>query len=152
MGAVYFYHLTSSPLEVALGLLIGRARGAGWRVAVRGRDAERMAWLDARLWLGTDDGFVPHGIAGGPHDARQPVLLTTAGDCPNGAECLMVVDRAEPEPGELARFERVCVIFEGGDAEAVEAARALWRREVEAGASAQYWAEGAGGWEKRAER
>ena len=52
MGAAYFYHLTRQPLEAALPMLLGKARGAGWRIAVRGRDAARMDWLDEKLWLG----------------------------------------------------------------------------------------------------
>ena len=68
MGAVYFYHLTRTPLEATLPTLLGKARKAGWRVSVRGTSAERMAWLDEKLWLGTDEQFLPHGLAGGPFD------------------------------------------------------------------------------------
>ena len=77
MGAVYFYHLTRRPLEHTLPTLLDKARGAGWRVAVRGPDPDRLAWLDEKLWLGPEDRFLPHGLAGGPHDAAQPILLTT---------------------------------------------------------------------------
>ena len=69
MGAAYFYHLTRRPLEATLPLLLEKALAAGWRVAVRGVDAARLDRLDARLWLGPEDGFLPHGRAGGPHDA-----------------------------------------------------------------------------------
>ena len=75
MGEVYFYHLTRAPLEATLPTLLGRARAAGWRVAVRGTDAARLDWLDEKLWL--DDGFLPHGRAGGEFDGDQPILLTT---------------------------------------------------------------------------
>ena len=47
MGAAYFYHLTRAPVEVTLPMLLGKAMGAGWRVAVRGCDTARMEWLDA---------------------------------------------------------------------------------------------------------
>ena len=76
MGAVYFYHLTRQPLEHTLPVLLDKARQAGWRIAVRGTDPARMDWLDEKLWLGPEDGFLPHGRAGGPHDAEQPILLT----------------------------------------------------------------------------
>ena len=79
MGAAFFYHLTQRPLEATLPMLLTKALQAGWRVAVRGRDAGRMAWLDEKLWLGPEDGFLPHGLAGGAHEADQPVLLTTQG-------------------------------------------------------------------------
>ncbi|MDH3262415.1 MAG: DNA polymerase III subunit chi [Paracoccaceae bacterium] len=152
MGAAYFYHLTQRPLEAALPVLIERALAQGWRVAVRGTDQKRMDWLDKKLWLGPDEQFIPHGLAGGPHDALQPVLLTTAAGAPNGAACLMAVDGAEVAPEEARALERVCVLFDGGDAAAVERARSQWKALTEAGVPAQYWAEEGGRWQKKAER
>ncbi|HSG57217.1 MAG TPA: DNA polymerase III subunit chi [Paracoccaceae bacterium] len=152
MGAAYFYHLTRNPLEVALPQLLGRALQAGWRVAVRGRNPERMDWLDQQLWLGAPDGFLPHGLAGGPHDAEQPVLLTTGTGAANDPACLMTVDGADLMPDEVQRLERVCVIFDGNDPEAVNQARAQWKALTDAGCAAQYWSEESGRWEKKAER
>jgi DNA polymerase-3 subunit chi len=151
MGAAYFYHLTQRPLEVTLPLLLGKALQAGWRVAVRGRDAARMDWLDQKLWLGPEDGFLPHGLAGGPHDADQPVLLTTGAERPNGAVCVMAVDGAEVAPDEVQALERVCILFDGNDADAVTVARGQWKALTAAGCSAQYWSEASGKWEKKAE-
>lgn len=152
MGAAYFYHLTRSPLEVALPQLLGKALGAGWRVAVRGTDAARLDWLDQQLWLGPEDGFLPHGVAGGPHDADQPVLLTTAADHPNGATCVMAVDGAEVAPEEVTALSRVCILFDGGDEAALNTARVQWKALTGAGCPAQYWSEESGRWEKKAER
>jgi len=151
MGAAYFYHLTQRPLEVTLPLLLGKALQAGWRVAVRGRDPGRMTWLDQKLWLGPEDGFLPHGLAGGPHDADQPVLLTTGAEQPNGAMCVMAVDGAEVAPDEVQALERVCILFDGNDADAVTIARGQWKALTAAGCSAQYWSEASGKWEKKAE-
>lgn len=151
MGAVYFYHLSRSPLEAALPPLIGRAREAGWRVAVRGRTQDLMERLDLALWLTGEEGFLPHGLAGGPHDAAQPVLLTTGTDCPNGAACLMAVDGAEVAADEPARFERVCILFDGADPDALEHARGQWRALTGAGCAAQYWSQASGRWAKEAE-
>ncbi len=111
-----------------------------------------MAWLDEKLWLGPEDGFLPHGIAGGPADADQPVLLTTAADLPNGAVCLMTVDGAEVSKDEVQAMERVCVLFDGNDPAAVQAARVQWKTLTDAGCSAQYWSEESGRWEKKAEK
>jgi len=151
MGAAYFYHLTQRPLEVTLPLLLGKALQAGWRVAVRGRDPARMDWLDQKLWLGPEDGFLPHGVAGGPHDAEQPVLLTTGAERPNGAMCVMAVDGAEVHPDEVQALERVCILFDGNDTDAVTVARGQWKALTAAGCSAQYWSEASGKWEKKAE-
>ncbi len=152
MGAAYFYHLTQRPLEAALPVLIDRALGQGWRVAVRGTDPARMDWLDRKLWLGPDEQFLPHGLAGGPHDADQPVLLTCKAEAPNAATCLMAIDNADVTPDETKALERVCILFDGGNDQAVEQARAQWRTLTDAGVSAQYWSEESGRWEKKAER
>ncbi len=150
MGAVWFYHLTRAPLEVTLPMLLAKARAAGWRVAVRGTDPDRMAWLDARLWLLGEAEFLPHGLAGGEFDADQPVLLTTGAEVPNGASCLMAIDGAGVAPEEAAAMQRVCILFDGNDPAAVAAARAQWSALTGAGCAAAYWSEESGRWERKA--
>ena len=152
MGAAYFYHLTRNPLEATLPLLLGKAMAAGWRVAVRGSDPARLDWLDRHLWLGGDGGFLPHGLAGGRHDALQPVLLTTATQAANDPACLMAVDGAEVAPEEVRALQRVCVIFDGNDETALNRARGQWKALTDAGCAAQYWSEEGGRWEMKAER
>lgn len=150
MGAAYFYHLTRQPLETTLPMLLGKARQAGWRVAVRGDDANRIAWLDEKLWLGPEDGFLPHGIAGGPHDADQPILLTVGGTS-NEPACLMTIDGADVTAEEVQHLERVCILFDGNDDASVQTARGQWKALTDAGCAAQYWSEESGRWEKKAE-
>ncbi len=152
MGAVFFYHLTRSTVEQTLAQIVGRSLSAGWRVVVRGPDRARLEWLDEKLWLGSDEDFLPHGLAGGPHDADQPVLLTDRPGLPNGARCLIVLDGAGVEPGEVAGLERACLIFDGNDEAAKETARGQWRAVTAAGLAAQYWSEESGRWEKKQER
>ncbi|GAA0301965.1 DNA polymerase III subunit chi [Rhodovulum strictum] len=147
MGIVMFYHLTRRPIEATLPALLDKSLAQGWRVVVRGADAGRLDWLDELLWQG--DGFLPHGRAGGAFDADQPVLLTTGPDIPNGAVCLMAVDGAQVTPQEAAAMERVCILFDGNDPVAVEAARGQWRALTGAGLRAQYWSEDSGRWEIR---
>ena len=151
MGAAYFYHLTQRPLEATLPLLLEKSLAAGWRVAVRSTDPGRMDWLDQRLWMGPEDGFLPHGQAGGKHDALQPVLLTVQEALPNDPACLMAVDGAQVGPEEVNRLERVCILFDGHDGMALDAARGQWRALTGAGCKAQYWSEESGRWEKKAE-
>ncbi len=151
MGAAWFYHLTRQPVEAALPTLLDRALAQGWRVVVRGTDPARLDWLDQRLWLGPDEQFLPHGLAGGPHDALQPVLLTTGAAAPNGAACMMAVDGATVAPDEVRALERTCILFDGADAAAVEAARGQWRTLTAAGVAAAYWSEESGRWVKTAE-
>ncbi len=150
MGAAFFYHLTDSPLEVTLPMLIGKARGAGWRVLVRGRDAALLKRLDDVLWQGPEDGFVPHGMAGGPHDADQPVLLGDGQS--DGFACVMSVDGADVSPDEVSALERVCILFDGHDGDALQQARGQWKALTDAGCAAQYWAQEGGRWVMKAEK
>ncbi|EBA11079.1 DNA polymerase III subunit chi [Roseobacter sp. CCS2] len=150
MGAVFFYHLTDSPLEATLPMLIGKARGAGWRVLVRGRDEALLRLLDDVLWQGPEDGFQPHGMAGGPHDADQPILL---GDVPSdGFGCVMSVAGADVTADEVNALERACILFAGHDDAALEHARGQWKTLTDAGCAAQYWAQDGGRWTKKAEK
>jgi DNA polymerase III subunit chi len=151
MGAAYFYQLSRKPLVETLTMLLAKAQGAGWRVAVRGKDADALAQIDAALWLGPDDSFLPHGLAGGPHDADQPILLTTRPDAPNGATCVFSIHGAEISADEVAALDRVCILFDGSDEIALNTARGQWKTLKTAGASAQYWSEESGRWEKKAE-
>ena len=151
MGAAYFYHLTRHPVDVTLAMLLGKAGGAGWRVAVRGADLDRLRWLDEKLWAGQAADFLPHGLAGGTHDADQPILLTTLAEAANNPQCVMCVDGAEITAAEITALDRVCVLFDGNDDEALNAARAQWKTLKDAGASAQYWSHADGRWEKKAE-
>lgn len=152
MGAAFFYQLTESPLDVTLPMLLDKARGAGWRIGVRGTDAARMERLDAVLWDGPDDGFLPHGLAGGPHDADQPILLSVGVVTANDPACVMAVDGAEVAPEEVEKLERVCILFDGADNAALERARAQWKALTDAGCAAQYWAQDNGSWVKKAEK
>lgn len=151
MGAAYFYHLTRRPLQETLPVLLQKARGAGWRIAVRGQQADRMSWLDDTLWQGSADSFLAHGLAGGGHDALQPILLTTTTESANAPDCLMTVDGAAVTPEEVQALERVCILFDGTDPDAVQQARGQWKNLTGAGCSAQYWSEESGRWEKKAE-
>ena len=150
MGAAFFYHLTRRPLEATLPVLLEKSLAAGWRVAVRGVEEGRLDWLDEKLWLGPEEGFLPHGRAGGPHDGLQPVLLTS-GAAANDPHCLMSVDGAEVAPEEVQALERVCILFDGHDDRAVGHARGQWKALTGAGCAAQYWSEEGGRWEKKAE-
>lgn len=148
MGAAYFYHLTDTPLERTLPMLLGKAREAGWRVLVRGQNAALLERLDQVLW---QDGFLPHGMAGGPHDADQPILL--GADVPSdGFGCVMSVAGGAVTPAEVGLLERTCILFDGYDEAALGVARGQWKMLTDAGCKAQYWAQQDGRWTKKAEK
>ena len=149
MAELWFYQLERSELERALPPLLEKCLQRGWRAIVRGGSPERLDALDVSLWTFRDDGFLPHGRGASGDASRQPVLLTTEGGNPNGAEALFLIDGAEP--GDLSGFSRACLMFDGSDSAALELARSRWKEAKAAGVTASYWREtDAGKWEKQA--
>lgn len=146
-----FYHLTRSGLDDLVSTVLTRALGQGWRVCLRCPDKGLLDHLDAKLWLGPEDGFLPHGLAGGMHDAVQPVLLGN-GEIVNGAKGLLLLGGALVAQPELAGLERVWLVFDGADEAAVQAARGQWTLLTGWGLAAQYWADDSGSWVKKVEK
>ncbi len=143
MGLLMFYHLTRSPAQDTLTTILTRAMGQGWRVMIRSPDRAALERLDAALWLGPEDGFLPHGLQGGDHDADQPVLLGQ-GAASNGAKGVILLDGAETDLAEAQAMERVWVIFDGADGAQLTKARSQWKSLTDAGVAAQYWSEESG--------
>lgn len=147
MPELWFYHLERSELERALPPLLEKCLQRGWRALVRGGNGERLDTLDVALWTFRDDSFLPHAREGDPK--RQPVWLTGAGGNPNDAHVLFAIDGAET--GDVAGFERACVMFDGRDEAALVSARSRWKEAQGAGITTAYWRESASGkWEKQA--
>lgn len=151
MGVVMFYHLTRSTPQATMATILPRALVQGWRVMLRGTDPATLTQLDFALWLEPADGFLPHGLQGGAHDADQPILLGT-GAIGNSANTMMLIDNASTTPAEAQALERVWVLFDGADEDALAQARTLWTQLTGAGLAAQYWSEDSGRWEKKTEK
>ena len=84
-------------------------------------------------------------VAGGPYDADQPVLLTTAREAPNRAACLMAIDGAEVAPDEVGRAgARLHPVRRQRPEAASQVARGQWKALTGAGCAAQYWSEEGG--------
>ena len=151
MPQLMVYHLTRSPVEQTASLLLSRARQAGWHVMLRGTSEGALKTLDRKLWTaGPPEAFLAHGLQGGAQDADQPILLGT-GPITNAARALMLVDGADPLPGEAATLDRVWILFNGADEAAVATARVQWKALTAEGLPAQYWSEESGQWQKKAE-
>jgi DNA polymerase III subunit chi len=148
MAEIGFYHLTRSTADQALPPLLGRTLAAGQRAVVICGSEERLAALDAALWLSTNPDWLPHGTPASGNADLQPVWLTTADEAPNGARFLFLIDGAAS--ARLGEFDRVFDLFDGGDEEAVAAARRRWTAAKAAGHSLTYWHQTPRGWEKKA--
>jgi DNA polymerase-3 subunit chi len=150
MAEVMFYHLQSRPLDQVLPTLLERSLSRGWKVVVELSSRERLAALDDRLWTYADDSFLPHAAASEPDAASNPIVLTTAPDNPNGAQVRFCVDGVRI-PDVLEPYERVVLMFDGDDPEALGAAREDWKKLRAQGQAATYWQQDeTGRWEKKA--
>jgi DNA polymerase-3 subunit chi len=150
MTEILFYQLKGQSLEQVLPPLIQKSLERGWRVAVQASSDERIEALDAHLWTWRDDAFVPHGTWREAEAAQQPVLLTLDETNPNGAAVRFLVEGASM-PGDVAAYQRLVVLFDGEDPEALEAARARWSKAKEEGFAVTYWlADGNGRWQRQA--
>jgi DNA polymerase-3 subunit chi len=150
MAEVLFYHLQRQSLEAVLPTLLEKSLERGWRALVRATSEERLAALDDHLWTFSDESFLPHGIEREPDAAEQPVVLTLGEANPNGAAVLFLVEGA-PVPAEASAYQRLVLLFDGNDEEALASARAEWKRIKAAGHDATYWQQDPRGrWEKKA--
>lgn len=147
MTEILFYHLEQSPLERVLPALLEKSLERGWRAAVELGDETRIKPIDDALWTFNDESFLPHGSAGGNHDADQPIILTTEPDNPNSAEIRFFVEGAVPRDGEA--YERLVYMFDGHNPDAVQTARAAWKALRDTN-EITYWQQEPGGkWTKK---
>jgi DNA polymerase III subunit chi len=149
VAEVLFYHLQHKPLAAVLPNLVAKSIDRGWRAVVQAVTEERLAALDDLLWTYSEESFLPHGTDREPQPESQPVLLTISTTNPNAAEVRFLVEGADL-PEQIAGYERVVVLFDGDDGEAVTRAREQWREAMKRGASVTYWQQDERGrWQKK---
>jgi DNA polymerase-3 subunit chi len=149
MTEILFYHLKEQAPEQVLPALLLKSLERGWRVVVQASSEERIEALDAHLWTWRDDSFLPHGTWRDAEAAQQPIMLAVNDDNPNGAAVRFLIEGAAM-PSDAAAYQRVVVLFDGEDPDAVETARARWREAKSAGFDVTYWqADENGGWRRQ---
>jgi DNA polymerase-3 subunit chi len=152
MTDIWFYHLQRRSLDDVLPGLLQRALQRGWRAVVQGASEERIAALDEHLWTYSDDSFLPHGSAREGDPEMQPIFLTTGMENPNGAAVRFLIEGAEVAPilERQESYERLMLLFDGNDAEALAAARAQWSELKASGHTLSYYQQTEDGrWQKR---
>lgn len=150
MTDILFYHLQNQPLEAVLPNLVEKSRERGWQAAIQAASEERLQALDDHLWTFRDDSFLPHGTDRDPDAASQPVVLTLRDTNPNAAAIRFLVEGADFPP-DAAAYERICVLFDGTDQDALLRAREQWKAAKAAGHAVAYWQQDESGrWQKKA--
>jgi DNA polymerase III subunit chi len=150
MTEILFYQLKGQRLEQVLPALLLKSLERGWRVVVQAASEERIEALDAHLWTWRDDAFLPHGTWREPDASEQPVLLTPNGENPNRAAVRFLVEGAEM-PADAAAYQRLVLLFDGDDPDALAAARQRWVKVKNDGFEVTYWqADQNGRWQRQA--
>ena len=142
---VDFYQLAGTPAEQVIASIAEKVLEGEGRLLIVAEDEGYLARLDRQLWDGGAS-FLPHALAGGSEDSRQPVLLSTSPDAPNQARNMLIADGAWREAA--LTYDRSFYLFDNGT---LEGARLAWKllagRE---GVERRYWAREAGKWVKKA--
>jgi DNA polymerase-3 subunit chi len=147
---ILFYHLQRLTLEKVLPTLLEKSLERGWRVVVQASSEERVEALDAHLWTCREDVFLPHATWREGTAAEQPILLTVNDDNANAATVRFLIDGAA-FPADAGAYERIVLIFDGEDPDAVETARGRWADAKAAGFEATYWQpDEQGRWQRKA--
>jgi DNA polymerase-3 subunit chi len=149
MTEVLFYHLQDMTLETVLPPLLEKSLERGWRVVVQSTSEERADALDAHLWTYRDDSFLPHATWRVGDVSDQPIVLTAEPGNPNSAKIRFLVDSA-PLPDDSSSYERLVLVFNGDDGDALTAARSAWSECKSHGFEVTYWqADERGRWQRR---
>lgn len=150
MAEILFFHLQSRPLEQVLPTILDRALSRGQKVVVGVSSQERLSVIDDHLWTYADESFLPHVTALEADAAQNPIVITTQDHNPNAAQVRICADGVRI-PDVMQDYERIVLIFDGDDPEALTAAREDWKRVRASGHAASYWQQDeAGRWEKKA--
>jgi DNA polymerase III subunit chi len=142
---VDFYQLGSAPAEQVIASLSDKVLEADGRLLIVAEDEGYLARLDRQLWDGGAT-FLPHGLAGGTDDSRQPILLSTSPDAPNQARNMLIADGIWREAA--LTYDRSFYLF---DKDSLEGARLAWKLLAgRDGVDRRYWAQEGGKWVKKA--
>ena len=139
---VDFYQLGVTPPEQVIASIAEKLLGQQMRLLIVAGDEGLLGRLDRMLWDQGPASFLPHGIAGGADDARQPILLSASPDAPNLARNMLIAD-GEWRDAALA-YDRAFYLF---DATTLEGARLAWKLlSGRDGVERRYWAQEGGKW------
>jgi DNA polymerase-3 subunit chi len=119
---VDFYQLGETPLEQVIASIAEKVLGQEGRLLIVAEDQTLLTRLDRMLWDRGPASFVPHGLAGGPDDSRQPILLSTSPDAPNLARNMLIADGQWREAA--LGYDRAFYLF---DNDALPTARLSWK-------------------------
>ena len=136
-----FYQLGRTSLEQVISSIAQRLLSDGKRLLIVADDEGLLSRLDRMLWDQGATSFLPHSMAGGGDDARQPVLLSTSTDAPNLARNVLIADGQWREAA--LGCDRAFYLF---DAATLEGARLAWKLLAgRDGVERRYWAQDDGG-------
>ena len=143
---VDFYQLAGTSPEQVIASIAEKMLATDGRLLIVAAEEPFLSRLDRMLWDSGATSFLPHGVAGGADDARQPVLLSTSPDAPNNARNMLIAD-GQWRDAALS-YDRSFYLF---DSSTVEGARLAWKQLAgREGVERRYWAQVDGRWKQQA--
>lgn len=143
---VDFYQLGGTAPEQVIASIAEKLLAQDSRLLIIAEEEGLLARLDRMLWDQAKTSFLPHGLAGGADDARQPILLSTNPDAPNRARNILIAD-GQWRDAVLA-YDRAFYLL---DDNTLEGARLAWKLLAgRQGVERRYWAQEGGKWVKKA--
>ena len=144
---VDFYQLGHVPVEQVAAALADKLIAQDSRLLIVAEDEAVLGRLDRLLWDQGGTSFLPHGMAGGTDDLRQPIMLSTSPDAPNLARNILIADGQWREAA--LGYDRAFHLFDNAT---LDGARLAWKllsgRE---GVDRRYWAQDdQGRWKQKA--
>jgi len=139
---VDFYQIAGTLPEQVISGIAEKVLASDGRLLVVADDEVFLARLNRMLWDQGATSFLPHSLAGGADDARQPVLLSTSPDAPNLARNMLIADGVWRD--SALSYDRAFFLF---DDASLKPAREAWKSlRAREGVEPRYWAREGGKW------
>lgn len=141
---VDFYQLTRDPAEELVPVLAEKTLLSGNKLAVIAAEQVLRDNISDQLWTRKPESFLAHDMAGGKHDAFQPILLMSAApekaqEFANRAKFLIIADgqwRFNLLHNDY-QLERIFYLFAP---QQIDEARSSWKSlKDNAGLTRHYW-------------
>ena len=148
MSEVFFYHLTTTTLEIALPKILERALSLEWSIEIRTSANTNLDEISNAIWRGPEESFLPHCLEDHGDLQDYPIVLCKL-PLKEFRDCLIVVDQADLKENEVKNYKRVCLIFDAKIEVELSKARKSWKKLSDEGINTAYWTEEEGRWVKK---
>ena len=125
LQSIDFYQLLGGQLDELASQLVEKCRAAGKRVVIYNAPSSSQSQSE-QLWTIRDLSFLAHGIDTDEGQEFAPIWISSDVS-QNQIKAEFAILKDGMVPSDLEQFERILVIFDGRDEQALLVARAQWK-------------------------